>query len=370
GKTFAVAGACLLVGIGASGAGLLLAPGATWGALLANFLFWTGLAQGGIAVAAAILLTRARWGRTVQRMALSLGAFLPLSLPLLAMLWLGRGFLYPEVAAAPRFLRNGLLLVVMIGVSLAFMARSLGPEPAPPADGSRDRVLLRRLAAGTTFGFFLSQAFLALDLILGMQPQFRSSILPIVYLAGSFYTALAATAILAALWRRQPEAAPLLPPRYLRDLGNLVWGFGLFLAYLWWCQYLALWMVNEPAEAAHLIQRWRSLPWAAPAWTALAFAVFVPGLLLLGPAVKRRAGVLAAASGFGAAGILLQRLVDVLPAVRADWSPLAGLLTLGVTLGFGGATALCTLWLAARVPPFPVQDAKLAEALAVREVEV
>src|SRR4051794_30412627 len=98
------AGAAAL-GLASFGAGLVFAPGAAWGAVLACFLFWTGAAQGGPLLASAFHITEARWGRVVQRFSEVLGILLPLTLLGPPLLWLGRPHLFPELVPG-RLLRD------------------------------------------------------------------------------------------------------------------------------------------------------------------------------------------------------------------------------------------------------------------------
>ena len=64
-----------------------------WATYLVNLLFWSSLAIVGPALAAMMQLTEARWSPSVKRVALSTGAFLPISFVLfLILLCLAIGF--------------------------------------------------------------------------------------------------------------------------------------------------------------------------------------------------------------------------------------------------------------------------------------
>lgn len=376
-----VALGCLVAGSIAAAAGLLLAPAATWGALLANWLFWTGLGQGGVVLAAALELTESRWGRLVQRMAAGMGAFLPVSLLLLPGLWFERGQLFPTLStgeAAGMLLRDWLALAAASGLSLAFLYALLPPElrrapeqPPEKKDAERRPVRMRRLAAAVVLGFFPTFALIAGDLEMRVEPGFHSTILPGIYLAGAFYSAVGVTALLAASWQRHSAAArEVISGCELLDLGNLVWAFALFLGYVWWAQHFTFWMGNLPHEAEYHIQRWRTLPWSLLAWTAVACAVAVPGLLLFSRALKRHPRALALAGGLGALGVLVQRFLDILPSVHPEGGLIPLLVALGVSAGFLGAAALPYAWLMRRVRLFPLEDPLFVEELQVREVTV
>jgi hypothetical protein len=70
-------------------------PDDAWQAFLINFLFWTGIAQAGIVFSCILRITNARWARPLLRVSEALGSFLPISLILLLIVFLGRDYLLP-----------------------------------------------------------------------------------------------------------------------------------------------------------------------------------------------------------------------------------------------------------------------------------
>jgi hypothetical protein len=360
---------CLAVGVVAFGAGLALAPGATWGALLGNLLFWAGAAGGGLAAAASFRLSEAHWSRPVERFAVSLGMILPFALLALPVLWFGQAQLFPQPGTGWHLLRDALALAVTTGIGFAFLRFGPGVRFPPGGDGNlcRDE---RRLPAAMVIAFFLSHALIAADLDMAPEPGFHSSVYPVVYLAGSFYSALALIAALAAMWRRMEGADSVITRPHLLDLGNLVWGMALFLGYLWWCDYFPAWMANLPEEARRIITRWRVEPWDILSWNTLACAVVIPGVLLASRALKQNAAALAAVCCVGALGVLLQRLTEVLPLVRESWGPLPVLVAVGVCVGSAGLAGLTVLWFILRVPPVPAGDPEITRSLVLRQAGV
>src|SRR5277367_4472036 len=69
-----------------------------WEAYLVNFLFWLGIAQGGVIVSAAFYLTQARWtGPAQYRLAEMFFLFIPVSFVLFWGLYFGRTEIFPWV---------------------------------------------------------------------------------------------------------------------------------------------------------------------------------------------------------------------------------------------------------------------------------
>ncbi|MGH7889460.1 MAG: hypothetical protein ACRENF_02795, partial [Thermodesulfobacteriota bacterium] len=67
-----------------------------WQIYLVNFIFWTGVALGGIAFSCALRLTQGRWGRPLLRISEALGSFVPVSfILLLVLLLVGKDHVLP-----------------------------------------------------------------------------------------------------------------------------------------------------------------------------------------------------------------------------------------------------------------------------------
>ncbi len=74
----------VVIGVISYGVGLSSAPGRTQAVFLVHIVYFLGLAAGGGAIAAALVLSLARWGRPVKRIAESFTLFLPVIWVLLA----------------------------------------------------------------------------------------------------------------------------------------------------------------------------------------------------------------------------------------------------------------------------------------------
>ncbi len=72
-----------------------------WQAFLVNWLFFFGIAQGGVVISASFYLTQARWGGPgAYRLAESFYIFIPVALVLFWVLFFGRAELWPWVTQA------------------------------------------------------------------------------------------------------------------------------------------------------------------------------------------------------------------------------------------------------------------------------
>jgi len=70
--------------------GLRIDPLRSWQAYLINFLFWGGIAQGGVVFAAIYHVVGGKWGPPVRRCAEGMAVFLPLNFALFFPLYFAR----------------------------------------------------------------------------------------------------------------------------------------------------------------------------------------------------------------------------------------------------------------------------------------
>jgi hypothetical protein len=393
----------LVIGIVGFTAALKISPGRAWGAFLANFLFWTGLAAGALAVVATFNIAGSWWGRMVQRLLTPLMGFLPFSLIGLLILWFGKDTIYQWVGWADRpawlanpstvFIRDAIIILAMAIIGLWILYREFRVDLG--AMGQANRVgskgftafvtrgwkgnereqmttqrFIRNISPIIIFLYALGMSAISFDLEMSVQRHWQSSMFPGIYWLGQFYAAFAATTILFALWRLRAPVDEVISEHNLMDLGNMMWGACIFWGYVNWAQYFVLWMGNIPHEAAWHILRWRVAPWESLAFIMLACVFIAPFLLLFNRLLKRRAVPLAAVGVLAFVGVLLQRFLYVMPSVAHLGPTDYGLAEVTVTLGFLGAVALPYLWIVRRVPLFPIEDPLWLKSLATRGVKV
>ena len=107
------------------------------------------------------------------------------------------------------------------------------------------------------------------------------------------------------LARRAPFSHMIAPAHWL-DLGNLLLAFVMLWAYFAFSQWLIIWSANLPEEAIWYTRR-NSGGWQWVARLLIVCHFFLPFLLLLSRATKRRAAFLAGV----AAVIIAMRFIDI-----------------------------------------------------------
>ncbi|HYK82560.1 MAG TPA: hypothetical protein VEU55_05395 [Gemmatimonadales bacterium] len=342
-------------------------PARAWQAWHCNFMFWTGLAQALVVLAASQKLARGHWAGLMIRFAEAAVAFLFLAVALFAGEFVARAYLFGWVHAPQRtevgpwfttgffFVRNWLILAVLAWLSWRFVRRDLAPDLRELRDGrpadpdAEEKGLISRDAAILTVAFAFGHSLLGFDLTMSLNQRWVSNLYGAFYFMGSFLAALGGLAVLTLAVRRAMGLDALVSGKQLHDLGKLVFGFTVFWAYLMWAQFLVIWYGNIPEETYFIFYRlWG--PWR-PIGAAVFLLVFlIPFVGLLGVRPKKYPPTLALFSLVGLAGIWLERYLEIVPSINGGAGPALGVPELGVTLLFAGLFLLSLGWFAARYP--------------------
>jgi len=208
----------------------------------------------------------------------------------------------------------------------------------------------------------LTVTFASLDWIMSIEPDWFSTIYSAAFMVGQVLSALAlVTAMLAFIATVEP-LAQIVSPRYLNDLGNMLFTFVILWAYTAFSQFLIIWSGNLSDEIGWYVHRLRG-GWQWVAAVVFAFHFGLPFLLLLSREIKRSVRSLSLLAG----ALLFMRFIDMVwnvdpafdPArIRVHWMDWIA------ALGVGG------IWVAALLgelkyrPLLPLHDPELSAILA------
>jgi hypothetical protein len=371
-KAFPVA-SFRMIGLGATAIGLVLLlislkgnAARAWQAYHFNFIFWLGLAQASVVVAATQKLAKGRWSGLVIRLAEASVAFLPVAVVLFFLSFFGRTYIYPWVLE-PRtdlgwwlnptwfYLRDGAVLALLAWLSWRFVRRDMAPDLAELAGGQplepseAERGLIARDAAFVAISFAFGLSLIAFDCVMSLAHKWVSNLYGAFYFMGSFLTALMWLAVLSVRMRQRMGLEDLYSRKQQHDLAKLCFGFTVFWAYLMFSQFLVIWYGNLPEETYFIFYRL----WGA--WRPIGIAVFlmifvIPFIGLLGEKPKRTPAWLLAIALVSLAGVWLERYYEIVPSINGGGGPALGVPELGGLLFFGGLYALSYSWFASRYP--------------------
>ncbi len=310
-----------------------LAGGAvSLGALAAAWLFFAGLAAGGVAVSAIVRLSRGRWAAVALPHAEATAGFFPVAFALLAVLVLAAAAWIPRASSerwtdwAFRAGRDLGAAAALFWTGARLVHRSRGSAGSARSVGG--------IATGYLLVYVATLSIWAVDLAMDLGPWAPSTVFPVFVFAGAILGAIAWTALVTAL-RRIPSCGPATN----HDLGKLMFAFVILWGYLLWSAFLPVWYGELPDEAGQLLARW-SHGWKFVAAPVLATVLVFPFFFLLPEASKRGRRSIAVAATSILAGLLGERFLLVLPSLQVPSGGIALVVSAGSTLGVGGLFVL------------------------------
>ncbi|MHB8418482.1 MAG: hypothetical protein ACYDCL_10430 [Myxococcales bacterium] len=297
--------------------------GAALAVLDAGWLFWAGIAAGGVALSAAVRLASGGWAEPLLPHAEAASGFLlPALVPLGLLVLDSRGWMpgRPSPVAARALCDLGGALALSLA-GRAYLARA-GRGAAAPA-----------WAVAYLLLYAAVLSCWAIDLVLALGPWAASTVIPAYY----FMTALLAALCWATL-RLLSQPGPG-DPAVRHDAGKLVFGLVCFWGYLLFAEFLPTWYENLPDETGFLLARWHGL-YRPMTGAVLAAVGLVPLAVLLTEWAKRRRAWLGLAAVSVLLGTLGECLLLVLPPLGHPADPAN--LAIGAAV-FAGLTGLFLL---------------------------
>jgi len=364
-----------------------LDPDRAWRIYHLNWLYWTGLSLGLVMFGAATTVAKGRWAVPLRRIGEASVAFLPASLVLFLLSWIGRARIYSWIAhpiAEPHvkafWLRDSFMyarvtfgLLVLFGICAYFVYLGVRQDVADMKDKlpAKHRPLYDRITAGwdTVNGFVTDgekratlgpvviiayaavMSLVAFDTIMSLSPHWVSNLLGAFFFMGAWLSGLMGMALLMIFWRGHFGIEDVITTKHLHDLGKLCFGFTVFWAYLLFSQFIVIWYGNMPEETQFLFLRMTRPEWKPISIAMIVMCFLVPFWGLIGAMPKKTPAIFGTFAAISLAGLWVDRFVLVVPSVMQTSAGLPlGWQELFITVGFFGVWGLCYLWFAERFP--------------------
>lgn len=366
-----------------------------WQAYWVNFLFFAGLAQGGVIIAAIVNVTRGKWGGPMARLGLMNIAFVPISLLLYLGIVFAAGDLIPwahqPVAGKEWWLdlnffliRVGLALAVLAVMSIIFayfvlrpeagaIAEKTGNNPYPgwltrnwrgfEAEKEKSSRILRIFTPVFLFVYTVVYSLVGFDMVMSLDPHWFSTLFGAYYFVTCIYLGIAALIILATLLRKPLGLEAELNQSRFHDIGKLLFAFCILSTDFLWSQFLVIWYGDLPEENYYFIERISEQPWTTLSWIILLCGFVIPFIILLNKKVKTIPITLSFIAFVAIVGIFFERAVTVLRSLyhEAGAQFPIGIVEILISIGFIGLYGASLLWMMRRAPLIPEDTYAAAE---------
>lgn len=377
--------------VGAIGFLLMLAlgdPTRAWRAYLVGWWFTLSLALSGPFIVATQYVSHGSWGTSLRRIPEAFGAFLLPATVLGLIALLGAEAILPwigyDASEIPHHVTHILhkksaflnMTGLVIGTAASLIAitalyafiRSVSLKQDETGEGELYETN-KRASAVWLVVFVTGLSVLSWYWLMSLEPLWFSTMWQVYAFAGLFQSGLALTAIITIWLIRDGTFDNLVGEYQIHSIGQLVFAFTVFYAYISFCQYLLIWYANIPEEALWYVHRINDVGWFyfITLWTA---KFIIPFFALLPQDHKKNKGnilmymcwLLLAAQLFE-----IWYWVDfspvgpdpaVAPTIHIPW------LEVIVTMGFVGLFMLTVGWALSRAKIIPINDPFLHESIA------
>lgn len=272
---------------------------------------------------------------------------------------------------SPTFLWIRALITLLILPLLALRFFKFSTRQDKDGDPSWT-VKAARSAPVATMLFALTMTFLAFDWVMGLEPNWYSTMFGVRVFASSAVLGLSLVLMTCLGFKRTGLVKDEINVEHIHDLGKLMFGFLVFWAYISFCEFMLIWYAAIPEETAYYHRRWDYPSWQMISIVIVVVKFIMPFFLTMSRNVKRNLGVI----GFGAGWIAALHLVEmyywVMPYYRPDTDvpfSLMGMATdVGCVLFCVGVYLTVVFRRMLNHPVIPVRDPRLHRALGFVQV--
>jgi hypothetical protein len=288
---------------------------------LVAYVFFLTLALGALFFVMMSHLTGSAWSVTMRRIAENVMVTIPAGAVLFLPIAFGLGSLYawarPEAVAGDPLLAGKAVFLnprfFLIRAAVYFAIWSFWAVKLYRGSVSQDReTSLRKTRSAERWSapgmliLTVTVALASFDWLMSLDPHWYSTMFGVYVYSGAGLAFFAVLTLLLLALRGAGLLRQSVNQEHYHDLGKWLFGLTVFWAYIAFSQYMLIWYANLPEETVwfrdRLIGSWR---WVAAVLVLGHF--FVPFLVLISRAAKRRLGILGAA----AAWILVMHYTDL-----------------------------------------------------------
>jgi hypothetical protein len=347
---------------------------------LLAFMFWLSLGLGALFLVIVHHLFDAGWSVPIRRFCEHIASLL---FPWMLVLWIPVGWLAPELyqwmgpelqahpdhavhAKYPLFTVPMFYVVAVFCFGAWWLLSNRLRYWSLKQDETGDAHCTYRMRFFSYIGIFLfafTLTFAAIMWMKAMQHQWFSTMYGVYYFAGSVWTTLATVYVITAILNRQRVLTHVLHDHQFYFLGSLLFAFTVFYAYIHFSQYFIIWNANMPEETFWYVIREQG-GWFWVGMVIIFGHFFLPFLALLRIDVKSVFPYMIPLCAWAWLMHFVDLGFNIYPVIHENGPRLQWLwIALGSWAFMGGLLATVFLKKYAAMPPYPLKDPRLIEAM-------
>ncbi len=289
---------------------------------LLGFIFWAGIAIGGLGILLLQYVTGGAWGIVIRRVAEACARTIPFVALLFVPIGLGVYQIYewanlpddPFVKWRGIYMEPGwwaarAILIFVLFSAMAYILSNWGAKQDASGDYEESAKWLGKATAFSGVAiviYVLIVTFASVDWMMTLEPHWFSTMWGFLFTAGWALSCFCfSVAILAFLSDKAPMNR-VLGKRHFHDIGKLMLALVMVWAYFNFSQYLIIWSGNLTEETPYFLTRSKG-GWGAMGLMLIVLHFAFPFVILLMQDFKRKAKWLAGLAVF----ILVMRLIDM-----------------------------------------------------------
>lgn len=343
---------------------------------LASFTFFIGIALASMFLVMIHHITRSNWGTTLRRIPETLFSYIwvfgLLFIPVLFGMstiygWAGEqtGDFYiglqeyksPYLNTTFFILRN--VLYFGIWGFLGYKLYSSSIEMDSASDWSID-TRFRKISAAGIFLFGFTVAFASFDWIMSLRFDWYSTMFGVYYFAMSFQAIFAILILFIFYLRKKGLLLNTINRAHIRDVGNWLFAFSVFYAYIAFSQFFLIYYANIPEATLFFYYRMEG-NWEYFLYATLIGRFLIPFIFLLSKPAKSNYTIL----GFVSVVVIVSHVLElywlIMPALHDTFS--FHWLDVATFIGLAGIFFSLFFFNFKRHSMVPTNDPHLAESL-------
>jgi hypothetical protein len=175
--------------------------------------------------------------------------------------------------------------------------------------------------------FAISSSMASWDWLMSIDAHWFSTLYGWYVFSGLFVAAIAVVIIITVAFKHF-NILPNINEEHLHDLGKYLFGFSIFWAYLWLCQFLLIWYSNIPEETIYYVERVNH--YSTLFYVNIAVNFIVPFLAMMTRGSKRQPLFLVVIAAIVLIGHYIDLYLSVVPGAVGHAAARVGVMELGL----------------------------------------